>query len=63
MSYPKTSEQRLIQLFGYSYDDLMAIWGLCNQNKAEYEKRLEELDRKHSMQCFQMIMDERTFVH
>lgn len=63
MSYPKTSEQRLIQLYGYTQEDLLKIYVECGKDKSKYIQRVEEIDKQQSLLCYNTMMDENTFLH
>lgn len=63
MSYPKTPEQRLLQLYGYTHEDLLRLFIECERDKSKYMEKLEKLDNHHATKCYTEMMDERTFVH
>lgn len=63
MSYPKTSEQRLIDLYGYTREDLVRLFILCDKNKLRYIEKVADLDQYNANKCYTEMMDENTFVH
>lgn len=64
MSYPKTSEQRLIELYGYSKLELFTLFLTeCGKNKTKYIELVEKLDTMNAAKCYTEMMDENTFVH
>lgn len=63
MSYPKTSEQRLIDLYGYTQEDLLKLFILCDKNKLRYIEKVAQIDQHNATKCYNEMMDENTFVH
>lgn len=63
MPYPRTTEQRLFQLYGFSLADLEKIYIECGKDKAKYKKKLEELDSALAASVFAQITSENFLVH
>lgn len=63
MSYPITSQDRLIVLFGFSQVELQKIKREENFNEARYQKRLENLDKEISNNILKQILSEDLFKH
>lgn len=63
MSYPNTPEQRLIQLFGYTQQDLLKIYIECKKDKVKYIERVNQLDSAHSISVFNEMISENFILH
>lgn len=63
MSYPRTTEERLVKLYGFSLTDLTKIYNECNKNKNKYKKKLEELDTALAASVFAQITSDKFIVH
>jgi hypothetical protein len=63
MSYPRTTEERLVKLYGFSLSDLTKIFNECNQDKDKYKKKLEELDNALATSVFTQITSDKFIVH
>lgn len=63
MAYPRTTEERLVKLYGFSLSDLTKIFDECNKDKEKYKKKLEELDMALASSVFTQITSDRFIVH
>lgn len=63
MSYPKTTEERLVKLYGFSLSDLNRIFQECNQDKTKYKVRLEEIEEALSASVYIQITSDKFIVH
>lgn len=63
MSYPQTTEERLVKLYGFSLSDLSKIYIECDKDRDKYKKRLEELDKALAASVFTQITSDNFIVH
>lgn len=63
MSYPKTVEERLINLFGYTPADLQNLYKECKKDKVKYNDMINRIDNHNSIKVFNDMMDENNMVH
>lgn len=63
MSYPRTSEERLVKLYGFTILDLHRILLECGEDKKKYKIRLEELDEALSASVYTQITGDKFIVH
>lgn len=63
MSYPRTTEERLVKLYGFSLSDLNRIFLECEQDKKKYQVKLEELDEALSASVYTQITSDKFIVH
>lgn len=63
MSYPRTTEERLVKLYGFSLSDLTKIFEECNKDKDKYKKKLEELDNAIAYSVYTQITGDNFIVH
>lgn len=63
MSYPRTSEERLVKLYGFSLSDLIKIFDECNRDKKKYKEKLEILDKALAASVFTQITSDKFIVH
>lgn len=63
MSYPRTTEDRLVKLYGFSLSDLNKIYDECNKDKEKYKKKLEELDFALAASVYSQITSDKFIVH
>lgn len=63
MSYPVTSEERLIKLYGLTVFDVHRIFKECGEDKTKYQIKLEELDDALSASVYTQITSDKFIVH
>lgn len=63
MSYPKTSEERLVKLYGFTILDLHRILKECDGDKEKYKIKLEELDEALAASVYTQITSDKFIVH
>lgn len=63
MSYPRTSEERLVKLYGFTIFDLNKIFKECNEDKRKYKDKVEELDKALAASVYQQITSDKFIVH
>lgn len=63
MSYPVTSEERLLKLYGFSLAELNKIKHECGGNKDKYLEKVEELDKTIAADVLKQITNTNLFVH
>lgn len=63
MSYPRTAQDRLIKLYGFSLSDLKKILDDCGGDVVKYKKKLEEMDMALAASVFAQISDPNFILH
>lgn len=62
-SYPKTPEERLVKLYGFTIMDLHRIFKECGEDKSKYKIKLEELDEALAASVYTQITGDKFIVH
>lgn len=63
MSYPRTPQDRLVKLYGFSLSDLNKIYEECDKDKEKYMQKLEQLDNALALSVFTQITSDNFIVH
>lgn len=63
MSYPKTVEARLLELYDLSLSDLARIFEECDRDKDKYKKRLEEIETALAASVMAQISSDKFLLH
>lgn len=63
MSYPRTPQDRLIKLYGWTLTDLNKVFEDCGGDKIKYAKKLQEIDTALAASVFAQISDPNFLLH